>query len=259
MAKKIRSAKTSSRKKRAPKTRIVVFKPIKAPASLDAIVRQINSLTLYWVGFHQKLHPRQKPQLLCWDKAFLDDATSLEYAGQLIQEHASNNKSCRDAICKKFPPKLTWVPEASPVNYPDEQTYLNAISNWLTSLYSHFESIWKIYFPNTSPTQATATATPASVHEAFDWLALNCKDFVATENQGFYSGAGNTIQFTAIPNPPTQPSTVTPLASLKVIEHGCDRLACYQSDLLSKVSQLSIYLAASENRSGKYGRFGGGK
>ncbi len=224
-------------------------KASKVPAQLawayDTLVVRINEVTLDWIAFHLTLHPTG--QVVAWsDPANTDYQTSLEWTGQLINTHADNNRSCRDAIKQKYGLNVTFMSEPNHLNTTDAGYYA-AISNWVECHKRLFLCTWALYFGDAVP-KIQSYSLPSSLHAAVYWLALNCQPFVDPENAAAYHE--NPIELRAIPGRPN-PSEDSPTQSLENIEYGCHRLACYLSDIASEISQLLVGSVEQSNKRGK--------
>ncbi len=215
--------------------------------TVDDITTQVNGLALRWIAFHKQLHG--KPQTLPWDPATLDSQTSLDWTAQIASAHALNCMHCRDAIAAHLHWPNPFDPDPLPIN-TDEQGYLNAISNWLTTDVNVYAALWGLYFPHVPvPNPTPHVGDPSTIHEAFDRLALNGNDFVQTENRGpHYPG---TINLEPTPDPPTRPSHVPELQSLQAIEVACHRLVRFHGDILNVLTHSLFALTESRNDKGK--------
>jgi hypothetical protein len=226
-----------------------------SPVTVDDLTAQVNGLTLSWIAFHKQLHNSPPPPTIPWLQASLDNRTSLDWTARVSDAHATNCKHCRTAVADYHKYTSPYRPDPSPASY-DEQGYLNAILSWLTLDDRMFAALWGLYFPKVQIPKITVdVGDPSTLHEAFDWLALNGNGFMQTENQGkYYQGR---IHMERIPDPPTRPSNANPLQSLQTIEVACNRLARFHGDILDTLKASLFARTERRNERGLgWGAFG---
>lgn len=217
--------------------------------TVDDITTQVNGLTLRWIAFHRQLHPQSNIQTIPWIQARLDDRTSRDWSAQIADAHAENCKHCRVAIAAHHPPPNPFDPDPQSVD-TDEQGYLNSISNWLTTDVNMFAALWGLYFPSVqAPNPTLGVGTPSTIHEAFDWLALNGNDFIKTENN--LPPYRREINLKNISDPPARPSSVPISQSLQTIERACHSLARYHSDIFDVLKHSLLIMTEKRNEKRK--------